>query len=661
MVGPMRRIPVRWALALLVGAGLPWACNRPAAPARAPTLAEMGDEEHTCSAAAPNLEPMIVEWSGTKRSDFQRRLEQGLVVVDYEGCSLHVLDGCRAPGRYAYGGLTKNADTWNIGTKNELYARLPIGAASLAGDLEQSKGLSLDYALVGWYGAVLMPALGKQDLLGGDACKGATHFVRRVQLGAYRLASAGSASAGAGVGFVGGRTAGSESIVRRGGDIAVCAGGKSSPEHGCDVPIQLQLAPLSGGSAPSTRCSAGEELYVDSCVASSSTKVECPTGTSLVDGNCAGKLCPEGTELMGSECVRKAALTHVECPAGTSWNGRACAGAARTVCPDGSVDVGGSCVRKVVVTEVECPSGTSWNGSRCVGSIDLRCPPGLVATPGRGCVPVSGEVPRTSQPVARQPARTDCPSGMALVPGGTFQMGSAAGEGAPNELPAHAVTVATFCMDRLEVSAGQYAACAAAGACAPAPTEVSWSGMPAHDSALSRFCNGGRPDRKDYPINCVDWNSASAYCRWAGKRLPTERQWEFAARGTADRIYPWGNAPPSPQRLNACGSECVQALTTLGSSAQALYPSSDGYAGAAPVGSFPAGATPDGILDLAGNVWEWTASYYGPYPDEASSGTDRVYRGGGWTYGDPAVFRGARRGHFSPDMRSHNVGFRCAL
>jgi len=135
-----------------------------------------------------------------------------------------------------------------------------------------------------------------------------------------------------------------------------------------------------------------------------------------------------------------------------------------------------------------------------------------------------------------------CPTGMALVPGGTYRMGSEAGDS--DEQPVHEVEVARFCLDLTEVTVSDYAGCVSSGKCMPANTGGS--------------CNAGVAGRENHPINCVDWNQADAYCQAQGLRLPTEEEWEYAAKGgDEDRRYPWGAAPPGPTLLNACGSECV--------------------------------------------------------------------------------------------------------
>jgi formylglycine-generating enzyme required for sulfatase activity len=148
------------------------------------------------------------------------------------------------------------------------------------------------------------------------------------------------------------------------------------------------------------------------------------------------------------------------------------------------------------------------------------------------------------------------------------------------------------------------------------------------------------------PVVGVSWFEAAAYCAWAGARLPTEAEWEQAARGTSGRKYPWGNEGPNTERANYA----------------------DGKVGhPTPVGLYPRGATPEGIEDLAGNVWEWVADWYGAYYDESpgpnpegpESGKERVLRGGSWSV-YPRYLRAAIRFRFDPEDRVGNVGFRCA-
>jgi formylglycine-generating enzyme required for sulfatase activity len=275
-----------------------------------------------------------------------------------------------------------------------------------------------------------------------------------------------------------------------------------------------------------------------------------------------------------------------------------------------------------------------------------------------------------------QVGRPPCPSDMEWIPAGTFQMGSPEGDGAADEHPQHEVTLDAFCMDKTEVTVAAYRHCeeeARNGVkCVPAPTTVSYSGYSADDvKRWSQLCNGrtDKTDRDMHPVNCVDWNQADTYCRWAGGRLPTEAEWEYTARGTDGRTYPWGEEPPpGPKLLNACGSECRAMGNHLGGAWAIMYEADDGYESTAPVGKFPHGSSPFGLLDMAGNVWEWTADAYRRYdPGKQSNpfwspkdGDARVRRGGSWFDSEPRLVRAANRNVLAAASRYDFVGFRCA-
>jgi len=149
-----------------------------------------------------------------------------------------------------------------------------------------------------------------------------------------------------------------------------------------------------------------------------------------------------------------------------------------------------------------------------------------------------------------------------------------------------------------------------------------------HDTG-SRNCNEGRPGRDDHPVNCIDLEQAKAYCVFLGKRVPTEPEWEHAARGTDGRTYPWGEQAPSKELLNACGLECVEMFRDWGFTVAPTYEEYDAWRGTGPVGLFPRGASPYGLLDMAGNVWEWTVTEYCTYPHEDCEEGKIALRGGG--------------------------------
>jgi formylglycine-generating enzyme required for sulfatase activity len=259
-----------------------------------------------------------------------------------------------------------------------------------------------------------------------------------------------------------------------------------------------------------------------------------------------------------------------------------------------------------------------------------------------------------------------CPEGMVLVPGSSFFMG--ARDLMKDAQPPHEVTLSAFCLDRTEVTTRAYLACVETGSCERPPEKVSWNGIsPDHAKLYSPLCNGSAKDRGDHPINCVAWPMADNFCKKRGARLPTEAEWELAARGPTQRKYPWGDDPPGPKFLNACGKECARFFDAQHEKHASMYEDDDGFAGTAPVGSFPAGASAAGALDLAGNVWEWTADWYGPYTADAvkdprgpASGTQRVVRGGDFTGSQPDWARPAYRWKTDPDTFNHAIGFRCA-
>jgi formylglycine-generating enzyme required for sulfatase activity len=240
-------------------------------------------------------------------------------------------------------------------------------------------------------------------------------------------------------------------------------------------------------------------------------------------------------------------------------------------------------------------------------------------------------------PIVLTPPKA-CPAGMVALPGGTFTMG----------MRGDTVTVSGLCVDVTEVTTDAYAECVRAGTCSE-PNAY----MPDDGHKNNRACNWKRPGAGRHPINCVDWAQATSYCGWIGRRLPTEEEWEWAARGaSAARTFPWGSEPPTPHRVNACGKECAAwERNNLGRDLVPLYAEDDGWPTTAPVGSFPHGATPQGLQDMAGNVWEWTSSSF-----DASA---RIHRGGGWTADDAAGLRVANRNWSASTLHSRIVGFRC--
>ena len=263
---------------------------------------------------------------------------------------------------------------------------------------------------------------------------------------------------------------------------------------------------------------------------------------------------------------------------------------------------------------------------------------------------------------------------MVHIAAATFRMGSPIEEkdADPDERPVREVKLDAYCLDRTEVTVAKYARCAAEPrggvACSPAEATVVSRGLAQADVLFwSTFCNAGQKGKDDHPVNCIDWKQADAYCKWAGGRLPTEAEWEYAARGTDGRKYPWGNDAPAAGKLNACGGECSARGAALGrKDKRVMFDGDDGAETTAAVGRYPEGKSPFGALDMAGNVWEWAADGYAPYdPSKTDNPVQggrptRVVRGGHWLNSSATSPRAANREDRGEEKRLEDVGFRCA-
>jgi formylglycine-generating enzyme required for sulfatase activity len=254
----------------------------------------------------------------------------------------------------------------------------------------------------------------------------------------------------------------------------------------------------------------------------------------------------------------------------------------------------------------------------------------------------------------------------ALIPAGNFRMGSPRGEGNSDEHPRHQVYVDAFYMDKYEVSVGHYKECVDAGKCSAPMTGVG--------------CNWGNPERgENYPVNCVDWNQADSYCRWAGKRLPTEAEWEKAARGGAETRYSFGNDESvygdyAWDRENSGGKD--HPMWFIAGRYLHLKKYVNNYGGLShPVGQKKPNQF--GLYDMYGNVWEWVHDWYdenyyenspqknpqGPaigsqhrFTAPGWMGRRRVIRGGSWYHRAGS----SRRWSFRTSMWYDIIGFRCA-
>jgi formylglycine-generating enzyme required for sulfatase activity/transposase-like protein len=270
-----------------------------------------------------------------------------------------------------------------------------------------------------------------------------------------------------------------------------------------------------------------------------------------------------------------------------------------------------------------------------------------------------------------------CPTGMVLIRGGTFFMGSDSSHAALDlARPAHPVTVASFCLATLEVDVEEYTSCSDQGGCDPAHSTTHFGGghgneqSDASKSLHGQQCNSGKLGREHHPINCVSYHQAARYCAFRGARLATEAEWEFAARGATGRLFPWGDAQPTADHVNACGKECARWHRDVGLGSELhglMYDEDDRFAGSAPVGSFPLGSSEEGVMDLIGNVFEWTAGGLYPYGRQArvnprgpSEADSYVIRGGSFNSGLTEFSDPALRFAMPAEARSHAVGFRCA-
>jgi formylglycine-generating enzyme required for sulfatase activity len=258
--------------------------------------------------------------------------------------------------------------------------------------------------------------------------------------------------------------------------------------------------------------------------------------------------------------------------------------------------------------------------------------------------------PPPTPPPALQCGQEDALSGCFVsIPAGNFRMGAQATDPSqpgfddasmPHEAPVHEVVMSPFWIQRFEVRVGDLRGCMDAGGC---------PSVGADHPALTQS--------DATPASHLSWNDAAAYCGWLGARLPTEAEWEFAARRSEGRRWPWGREPrcPAPPAGDPFGGKLTEDpkdCTQDGPVEDQMLPYT----------------TPEGLVGMGGNLWEWTADWYaedayassgGTDPQGPSAGDRRVQRGGSWMSMDPLDFRSANRGAMRPDARLNDVGARC--
>ncbi|MBI3246772.1 MAG: formylglycine-generating enzyme family protein [Deltaproteobacteria bacterium] len=284
-----------------------------------------------------------------------------------------------------------------------------------------------------------------------------------------------------------------------------------------------------------------------------------------------------------------------------------------------------------------------------------RCAAAIMAGPVLLVVLLPQIVSAEQQLPPSPPSPAPAPAGMVSAPAGEFFMGcneAVDKNCAADEKPGRTVYVNAFAVDMYEVTGVDYRRCVEAGKC------------------TAPYTNGSRnwyePWHATHPINEVDWNQADAYCRWAGKRLPTEAEWEKAARGTDGRVYPWGSEWDD-EKANMRGGTVAVGLHVAGRR-RGAYRGKSTRGETVAVGLHVAGASPYRVQDMAGNVWEWTADWYdaayyqnGPTqsPSGPKTGTFRSVRGGSWN-SHPLLGRASSRRGNVPGTHTGLLGFRCA-
>jgi formylglycine-generating enzyme required for sulfatase activity len=319
----------------------------------------------------------------------------------------------------------------------------------------------------------------------------------------------------------------------------------------------------------------------------------------------------------------------------------------------------------------ECATGKACQSGECVAVVATTCA-------GTTCPAVSGlAVSCNAQDLCEYAGSSGSP--MLWVPGGSFRMGANMDgtqcpantpdvDAAPAELPCHEVAVPGFLVDKTEVTVAAYRAYRDANGGAACTNPGDGLACTPQGPTYETYCTWGVSGKDQHPVNCVTWFQLDGFCRGTGRRLCTEAEWEWAARGSDGRRYPWssGNTDcPLSWEGTCSGAEWT------GSTAKANCEESlahDGFEGTAPVGSFPGGRSPGGALDMAGNVFEWVQDWWHDTYDgapadgtawEAPTGVVRVLRGGGFSSLYDNSLRASYRFHEVPANSSDSLGGRC--
>lgn len=412
---------------------------------------------------------------------------------------------------------------------------------------------------------------------------------------------------------------------------------------------------VSAGSASSScpcvpNCS-GKQCGDDGCGGSCGTctgATEYCTSSGLCADDCAGREC--GTSPRGFNCGNCLGATEFCNPSGQCMDdcsGIQCGSSPRGFdcgdCPGATefCDMNGQCVDDCSGRQCGSSPNYGFDCGTCPGATDWCNQSGL-------CVDDCASVDCGPSPNAGHDCGNcvvglcisgSCVDNLVSIQGGTFNMGSDTGH--INERPVHLVTVSSFELMRTEVPVDLYRQCVDAGYCTTPDTGTR--------------CNWDVAGRNSHPVNCVDWHQASTFCEWVGGRLPSEAEWEFAARsGGLDIAFPWGEQSATCQYAVMLdwlegGPGCGQYSTS-------------------PTCSKTSGNTTQGLCDMAGNLFEWAQDWYhsnyNGAPTDGSAwelpvGTDRVTHGGSWNDGEDYI-RASFRGHEQPTIRNEYIGFRCA-